>query len=353
MIRQSRPALPPPSVSPCSPAASRPSTPAERGQASVLLVGLVVIVVALSVAVVGVLRLRSERLQAQRIADAASLAAVAALLGGRPADEVRLAVERYVGRSARGATVTALVIEPVHEVVTVRVRLRPLGIGLPSLLGPRPVGLAATAVARAQPGEAAPATPTSAGGSASVDPRSGARPVPDGGRSAVFVSSLPDGTDLTVLPRGVPATYRPMLESAAREQRLPVALLAAQLAQESGFDPRSLSPMGAAGIAQFMPGTWAGSWNPWRARSPYEPVYAIRAQSLYMRDLLLSFRRDVTRSLAAYNAGAGRVVGAVSTWPLETQAYVERILEMVRSHDVSSGAAAGPPPLDPVPRLSG
>jgi hypothetical protein len=326
-----------------------------RGQASVLLVGLVVVAVAVSIALVAALRLRAQRLEAQRIADGASLAAVRALLDARPPDEIRRGVARYVDRSAPGATVSALFVDPVTDTVIVEVRLPALRLGLPSLLGPRPSSLAATAIARASPGEADLAgsdtvgRPESAEGPPALETAatSGSETVP------LLLSSLPDGTDLTVLPRGVPPAYAPALLAAGRERGLPVAVLAAQLAQESGFDPRSLSPAGAAGIAQFMPGTWSGLWNPWRARSPYEAGVAIRAQALYLRGLLLQSRRDVARALAAYNAGSAGAAGPPSTWPLETREYVGRILRMLRAHDVTRAVTAGPVLVDPVPRLTG
>ncbi len=336
--------------------AHRPRVRSRRGgQASVLLVGLVVVAVALSIALVAALRLRAQRLEAQRIADGASLAAVRALLDARPPDEIRRGVARYVDRSARGATVSALSVDPVTDTVIVEVRLPPLRVGLPSLLGPRPSSLAATAIARASPREADPGWSETVGRAEGGVGRPALVPAAASAGEAVplLIWSLADGTDLTVLPRGVPPAYAPALLAAGRERGVPVALLAAQLAQESGFDPRSLSPAGAAGIAQFMPGTWSGLWNPWRSRSPYEAGVAIRAQALYLRGLLLQSRRDVARALAAYNAGSAGAAGPPSTWPLETREYVGRILRMLRAHDVTLAVAAGPVLVDPVPRLTG
>jgi soluble lytic murein transglycosylase-like protein len=101
-------------------------------------------------------------------------------------------------------------------------------------------------------------------------------------------------------------------------------LLAAQLMAESGFDPRAVSPAGAQGIAQFMPGT-AASYG---LRNPFDPVAAIDAQAHLMSDLLRRFR-SVPLALAAYNAGSG-AVGACSCIPPypETRAYVARIVAL-------------------------
>src|SRR5215204_6024930 len=59
----------------------------------------------------------------------------------------------------------------------------------------------------------------------------------------------------------VPAEFRGFIEQAAEAcPGLPAQVLAAQLQQESGFNPAAVSPAGAMGIAQFMPGA------PWCSR---------------------------------------------------------------------------------------
>jgi hypothetical protein len=125
------------------------------------------------------------------------------------------------------------------------------------------------------------------------------------------------------LPAFVPAQYRdPIVRSAGRWNVSP-GLLAAQLMAESGFNPRAVSPAGAQGIAQFMPGTAAG----YGLRDPFDPVAAIDAQAHLMSDLLRRFH-SVPLALAAYNAGSG-AVGACSCIPYaETRAYVARILAL-------------------------
>jgi transglycosylase-like protein with SLT domain/D-alanyl-D-alanine carboxypeptidase-like protein len=127
------------------------------------------------------------------------------------------------------------------------------------------------------------------------------------------------------LPGFVPEQYRaPILRSAARWE-VPAALLAAQLEAESGFNPRAVSPAGAEGIAQFMPGTAAS----YALRDPFDPVAAIDAEAHLMSDLLRDFG-SISLALAAYNAGAGAVAAChcVPAIP-ETQAYVARILALM------------------------
>ena len=137
------------------------------------------------------------------------------------------------------------------------------------------------------------------------------------------------------LPSFVPARYRaPIMRSAAR-WNVSGALLAAQLMAESGFDAGAVSPAGAQGIAQFMPGT-AASYG---LRNPFDAEAAIDAQAHLMSDLLRQFR-SVPLALAAYNAGPGAVSACSCAGPYaETRAYVARILALLDG----AGAALAPP----------
>jgi soluble lytic murein transglycosylase-like protein len=115
-----------------------------------------------------------------------------------------------------------------------------------------------------------------------------------------------------------------------------------------------VSSAGALGIAQFMPGTWAGSWNPWRAESPLDAHAAIHAQARYLRALVDRAGGDLGRALAAYHDGWEGSAG--DTWSPVTRAYVSTILrrfggpEALPTADVAAGMA-GPVPAGPVLRL--
>ena len=126
------------------------------------------------------------------------------------------------------------------------------------------------------------------------------------------------------LPGWVPDTFRAELVAASLAEDIPAALLAAQIEAESNFDPRSVSRSGALGLAQFMPATWSGSWNPWRERSPLDPAAAIHAQARYLRGLVDRANGDLARALAAYHDGWEGSSGR--TWPPVTRAYVSTIL---------------------------
>jgi soluble lytic murein transglycosylase-like protein len=94
---------------------------------------------------------------------------------------------------------------------------------------------------------------------------------------------------------------------------------------ESNFNPAAVSPAGAQGIAQFMPGTAAA----YGLADPFDPAQAIDAQARLMADLMGQFGR-VELALAAYNAGPAPVsaCSCVPAYP-ETQAYVARIMALL------------------------
>ncbi|MDX6567793.1 MAG: peptidoglycan DL-endopeptidase CwlO [Gaiellales bacterium] len=137
-----------------------------------------------------------------------------------------------------------------------------------------------------------------------------------------------------LLPDWVPEALRSELVAAGRAENLPVTLLAAQLEAESGFDSGSVSGAGALGLAQFMPATWSGTWNPWRASSPLEPAAAIKAQARYLRRLVDRAEGDLGRALAAYHDGWAGSAGA--TWPPVTRAYVATILRRFGGPETTS-----------------
>lgn len=118
-----------------------------------------------------------------------------------------------------------------------------------------------------------------------------------------------------------PELYRGMYEEAGRRYGIDPNLLAAQGFAESGFNPEAVSPVGAQGIAQFMPAT-AQEYG----IDPMNPVEAIDGQARYMAKMLERYDGDVSKALAAYNAGPGRVDDGSWQSIGETQTYVDRIL---------------------------
>ena len=93
--------------------------------------------------------------------------------------------------------------------------------------------------------------------------------------------------------------------------------------KESRFHPRALSPKGAMGLMQLMPGTARRLG----VRKPYDPVENIRAGTQYMKELMDMFGGKVDLVLASYNAGEGAVLKYGRNVPpyRETRDYVKTI----------------------------
>jgi hypothetical protein len=110
------------------------------------------------------------------------------------------------------------------------------------------------------------------------------------------------------------------IDARAAEHGLPQSFMARLIWKESLFDPGAVSPKGAQGIAQFMPGTA-------RLRGladPFDPQQALAASAAYLAELRGKFG-NLGRAAAAYNAGEDRVrrwLAGTSGLPYETQDYV-------------------------------
>lgn len=127
------------------------------------------------------------------------------------------------------------------------------------------------------------------------------------------------------VPASIP--YADLINSAAARTGVPGELLAAVAKQESGFNPRAVSPAGAQGLMQLMPGTARGLG----IENSFDPAQAIDGGARLLRSLLDKFG-TTELALAAYNAGPGAVsrYGGIPPYR-ETQNYVRNIMAMVRS----------------------
>lgn len=143
--------------------------------------------------------------------------------------------------------------------------------------------------------------------------------------------------------------YRPIAREAAKRHGVPPALLETLIFVESGWNPTAVSPAGALGIAQFMPGTAAGL-----GIDPLKPEEALDAAAKHLAAL---YRNTSTLSdnpserwefaIAGYNAGGGAVhkYGGIPPYA-ETQNYVKRIKEILGLRWVSDVVAGRDNPAD-------
>lgn len=115
------------------------------------------------------------------------------------------------------------------------------------------------------------------------------------------------------------------LASLEQKYQLPAGLLAAVMKQESGGNPRAVSPKGALGAFQFMPAT-AKQYN----IDPLDPVQAADGAARMYADLGKKYNGDIPSMLAAYNWGQGNVDRkGLQNAPTETRQYVQNISQNI------------------------
>ena len=119
------------------------------------------------------------------------------------------------------------------------------------------------------------------------------------------------------------STVDGLIVDAGKRNSVDPLLLYSIMHQESTFKQRALSPKGASGLMQLMPGT-ARRFGVSRI---WDPQQNIEGGARYVRFLLNQFEGDVNLTLAGYNAGEGAVMKYGNRIPpyRETQEYVRRI----------------------------
>jgi hypothetical protein len=114
-----------------------------------------------------------------------------------------------------------------------------------------------------------------------------------------------------------------LIETSARQRDLPVSFLTRLIWQESTFRTTAISPVGAQGVAQFMPGTAQERG----LADPFDPEQAIPAAASFLAELSAQFG-NLGLAAAAYNSGPNRVtmwLEGKGGLPAETRDYVARI----------------------------
>lgn len=125
--------------------------------------------------------------------------------------------------------------------------------------------------------------------------------------------------------QATPEALSPIIDEAAAQYQVRPELLNALIQAESNYNTQAVSPRGAQGLTQLMPGTASslGVDNPFDARQN------IFGGARYLRQQLDQFGGDERMALAAYNAGPGAVrrYGGIPPYP-ETRQYVTRIMSL-------------------------
>lgn len=131
----------------------------------------------------------------------------------------------------------------------------------------------------------------------------------------------------------------------ADRNALPRAFLARLIWKESRFDPNAVSPKGAEGIAQFMPGTATMRG----LEDAFDVEQAIPAAAAYLAELSRKFG-NLGLAAAAYNSGESRVtrwLGSGGFLPIETENYVLDIMGAPADSFVEPDEPVKTPPLHP------
>jgi soluble lytic murein transglycosylase-like protein len=146
---------------------------------------------------------------------------------------------------------------------------------------------------------------------------SGSRPVEVGRQQA---NQNPGET--IAAPSAGPAQWTAHIARLAVRYDLSPSLLEALVWQESRWNPHAVSPVGAKGLAQLMPGTARDMQV-----NPDDPLANLEGGARYLRLMLNMFGGDLEKALAAYNAGPARVAKANGIPRIrETQNYVSAIM---------------------------
>jgi len=129
-----------------------------------------------------------------------------------------------------------------------------------------------------------------------------------------------------------------VVQDASGRYQLDPDLVSSVIKAESGFNVRAVSPKGAQGLMQLMPGTASQLGVP----NAFDPRANVDGGTKYLRELLERYNFDLVKALAAYNAGPQRVerFGGVPPY-YETRAYIARIVRDFNKKKLAERKATG------------
>jgi soluble lytic murein transglycosylase-like protein len=151
-----------------------------------------------------------------------------------------------------------------------------------------------------------------------------------------YVPAAPKNSYTFHIPKIHQKIYKPpdlimMIDAVSEHYKMDTHLIRAIVHTESSFKHRAVSPKGAIGMMQLMPGTA----KRFKVADPHDPIYNVIGGVQYMKWLLLHFNGDHVKAIAAYNAGEGAVEKYNGIPPYsETQAYVPRVMTLWKNKTI-------------------
>jgi soluble lytic murein transglycosylase-like protein len=132
-------------------------------------------------------------------------------------------------------------------------------------------------------------------------------------------------------------TIERMVSDAATKYGLPRSLVRAVARTESAFNPNAISPKGAQGVMQLMPGTARDLG----VTNAFDPAENIDGGARLIRQLLEKYEGRLAEALAAYNAGAGAVARHKGVPPYrETRNYIRKVVKDFEKNDKAGPGAS-------------
>jgi soluble lytic murein transglycosylase-like protein len=147
------------------------------------------------------------------------------------------------------------------------------------------------------------------------------------------LASRPEPVAVPAVAAEVPVSNDPreLIRLAAIREGLPPEFVASVARAESAFRQDAISPKGAIGVMQLMPGTAKEL-----GANPYDVKQNIDAGTRLLRDLLVKYDGDVIKALSAYNAGPGAVARYQGLPPFdETRRYVNKVIGLYQQATAS------------------
>src|SRR5947209_20035763 len=139
--------------------------------------------------------------------------------------------------------------------------------------------------------------------------------------------------------QSAPLDLEQIVREAANKRQIDPDFINSVIKAESNFHPRAVSPKGAQGLMQLMPGTAAKLG----VKDAFDPKANVEAGTAYLSELLTLYNNDPIKALAAYNAGAHRVQQYHGVPPYrETRAYIARIVNDFNSKKLAQMKATQP-----------